>query len=349
MSKKSAFVIMPFDPELEPVYSEFIKPALERAGLEVARADDIQHQANILAIVIERIYSSDLIIADLTGSNPNVFYELGVAHALEKHVILITQSVEEVPFDLKIYRLLKYDPRLGYIKKAEKALTDYAEGFLSGELRFGSPVADFHNIEGSPKQSIEAIPADEVRSDDRGFLDHVIDVTNGYGKITGIMESVAANQEELTASLTGATERFTEIKKNPSAPSTPQAAQHVARRLAERVAQFNDQLERANMEYYRVTEDTENSLEFIAAFQREHSKSREPEVEEFFSSMRELRSKATDARDSLVGLAGSMEAMPRVERRLNREVERGSNGIIEMADNIGRTIASIDRALRTFG
>ena len=349
MSKKSAFVIMPFDTDPEAVYLEFIKPALERAGLEVARADDIQHQANILAIVIERIFSSDLIVADLTGSNPNVFYELGVAHALEKPVVLITQNVEEIPFDLKPYRLLKYDPRLGYIKKAEEALTECAKGFLKGELRFGNPVTDFRNAEGNSKQSTVFIPSDEVKSDDRGFLDHVVAVNNGYRRITDIMEGAATNQSELTISLKAATKKFTEIQKNPSAPSAPQAAQHVARRLSDQVAQFNDRLEHASMEYSHVMDHIENSLEFIAAFQREYSKPRDPKIDESFSLVQGLRSKAANARDSLVGLAASMEAMPRLERRLNREVERGTNGLIEMAASIDRTIASIDRALRTLG
>ncbi len=109
--KPLAFVIMPFDEEFKDVYEQFLKPVLKDAGFCVKRADDILSQQNILTDVLQGIHDGDLIIADLTGENPNVFYELALAHALEKPVIMLTQSVEGIPFDLQSYRLLEYDLR----------------------------------------------------------------------------------------------------------------------------------------------------------------------------------------------------------------------------------------------
>ena len=71
--KSSVFVLMPFDPEFDSIYNEVIKSSLELAGLSVKRADDIQNQRNILRDVFEGIVNSDLIVADLTNLNPNVF------------------------------------------------------------------------------------------------------------------------------------------------------------------------------------------------------------------------------------------------------------------------------------
>ena len=140
----SAFLIMPFDEEFDTVYKDFIKPLLESIGFNVERADDIESQQNILRDVVEQIDKNDLIIADLTSANPNVFYELGLAHALRKPVILITQSISEVPFDLKSYRLLEYSTHFAHIDKAKKQLARYAKGFINGTIRFGSPVTDFY-------------------------------------------------------------------------------------------------------------------------------------------------------------------------------------------------------------
>ena len=100
-TKPTAFVLMPFAPEFDDIYRLFLHPTLTECGFDVKRADDITSQQNILRDVINGIVDRDLIIADLTGANPNVFYELGVAHALGKPVILITQNIDKLPFDLE--------------------------------------------------------------------------------------------------------------------------------------------------------------------------------------------------------------------------------------------------------
>ncbi len=71
---------MPFAAEFQQIYSSFIVGALQEAGYEVSRADDIVSQQNILQDVVQSTIESDLVVADLTGANPNVYYELGIAH-----------------------------------------------------------------------------------------------------------------------------------------------------------------------------------------------------------------------------------------------------------------------------
>ena len=127
-----AFVLIPFDQEFDPVYEDFIKPVLQEAGLVVSRADNIESQQNILKDVMGGIGHGDLIIADLTYSNPNVYYELGVAHASKKPTIHLTQSLEDVPFDLRSYRLIEYDTHFSKIGEARTKLGNYAELFLEG-------------------------------------------------------------------------------------------------------------------------------------------------------------------------------------------------------------------------
>ena len=81
--------------------------------------------------IIEMIEKSDLIIADLTSSNPNVYYELGIAHAFGKPVIHLVQSpVEDVPFDLRSYRLITYSTDFAEIDQAKEELAEYARKFL---------------------------------------------------------------------------------------------------------------------------------------------------------------------------------------------------------------------------
>src|SRR6266446_10525833 len=102
----NAFVIMPFDVEFTSIYEKLIKDSLESAGYQVARADSFLDQRNILADIVRGIRSAKLIVADLTTNNPNVFYELGLCHGLGLPTILIAQSIDDVPFDLRSYKIL---------------------------------------------------------------------------------------------------------------------------------------------------------------------------------------------------------------------------------------------------
>jgi hypothetical protein len=83
------FVVMSFDSEYDALY-KFMKDIFEERGHNIFRTSDLLNQQNILKDIVVSIYESDLILADLTGLNANVFYELGLAHALRKNVILLT-------------------------------------------------------------------------------------------------------------------------------------------------------------------------------------------------------------------------------------------------------------------
>ena len=77
-----AFVLMPFAPDFDDVFTSIIRAPLEAEGFTVERVDESRGTRNIMHDVLQGIALADLVIADLTGANPNVFYELGIAHAL---------------------------------------------------------------------------------------------------------------------------------------------------------------------------------------------------------------------------------------------------------------------------
>jgi hypothetical protein len=104
------FIIMPFGvQDLEDLYTEFILPVLDDCKLNCARGDDIFGSNVVMEDVKAAIETADLVIADLSGQNPNVFYEVGIAHTLGKQVLLLSQSIEDVPFDLRHRRVLPYE------------------------------------------------------------------------------------------------------------------------------------------------------------------------------------------------------------------------------------------------
>lgn len=107
INPKLVSFMMPFSGEFTSVYQD-LKVALEAEGFQCQRADDMWVHAHIMTDIIELICTSSIVVCDLTTKNPNVFYEAGIAHTLGKEVILITQSNEDVPFDLRPIRYLQY-------------------------------------------------------------------------------------------------------------------------------------------------------------------------------------------------------------------------------------------------
>lgn len=118
------FVLMPFDKTFQALYDDHIKPTVVRAGMRCERADDIQGTTLITWGIWERVNRARFLVAELTGQNANVFYELGLAHALSKDVILITQSMDFVPFDLKAIRCIVYEFTPRGTQSLEKKLAD---------------------------------------------------------------------------------------------------------------------------------------------------------------------------------------------------------------------------------
>lgn len=345
VDKRLAFVLMPFGEDFDVVYEKFIKPLFEGAGLDVHRADEIENNQNILRDVVEGIYRSDLIIADLTNNNPNVFYELGLAHALRKPVILITQSIAATPFDLKPYRLLEYSTHFAKIEDAKTKLAQYANGFLSGTSRFGSPVTDFlPETTGQGLTTGDLTPAviSTIKSD---FGDHLSIVTNNYTRIGGVVRRISNGINEMRESVVSAKEQIDQITADGDS-SALTVARNICKRLAERIAQFTLLLKEANSEYDEILQETEDSLEIVVALQREQELTNTPTIADHFASLRKLQSMTVQGRDLSLVFANALDNLPRFERHLSLEAARASDQIRVLASNIDRTSASIARALR---
>ena len=109
MPQPRSFVIAPFDASGKRVH-DAVQRALKEVGVSVFRADHaIQPGAPWVNAVTNAIRSSDFLVVDITRQNPNVFYELGLAHALEKPVVLVSSNEADVPFDLGHIRVIYYD------------------------------------------------------------------------------------------------------------------------------------------------------------------------------------------------------------------------------------------------
>lgn len=114
-SKFNVFTLMPLNENFYPIYESSIRPSLEKLGCIVVQADELSTTEKIIDTIFTQIAKADFLVADITGKNPNVFYELGYAHALGKKVIIILQDEKDVPFDIRGLRYIHYHPNQRHV------------------------------------------------------------------------------------------------------------------------------------------------------------------------------------------------------------------------------------------
>ena len=145
----TAFVISPIGEEesdirrrSDQVLSYVIKPALDPLNCDVIRADRISESGLITSQVIQHIVEDELVIADLTDRNPNVFYELAIRHAIKKPIIQIIEQGEQLPFDVIGMRTIQIDHRdLGSANQAKEEILLQAKNALEGTGEIESPIS----------------------------------------------------------------------------------------------------------------------------------------------------------------------------------------------------------------
>jgi nucleoside 2-deoxyribosyltransferase len=126
--KPFAFVLMPFGAEFSDIYKLGIQDVCKALGVVAERVDEQTFSETILERIYRQIEAADFIIADMSGRNPNVFYEVGYAHAKGKLCILLTQDASDIPFDLKHHRHLVYGSSISAFKDRLKTEVEWLRG-----------------------------------------------------------------------------------------------------------------------------------------------------------------------------------------------------------------------------
>jgi len=108
MEASKVFVLMPFTGNWTESVWEFIQTTIDKTGLVAVKANN-RHEYDIMEDIWKGILTSRIIIADLTGNNPNVAYELGIAHTIGKDFIIISQGLDDIPYNLRRYHCIRYE------------------------------------------------------------------------------------------------------------------------------------------------------------------------------------------------------------------------------------------------
>lgn len=153
--KKRCFVISPIGERgsrtrarSDKILNEIIRPAVRECGYMVFRADEIDQPGLITSQVVRHIIQDSLVVADLTGRNPNVFYELGICHSLRKPLIQLIAKGEPIPFDVAGMRTISIDhQRRTSREEARQAIIRQVLALEKGKAKLETPISvakDFH-------------------------------------------------------------------------------------------------------------------------------------------------------------------------------------------------------------
>jgi hypothetical protein len=168
--KHFAFVLMPFDPAFDDVYKLGIKGAVaDFDDIHAERVDEQIYREGILERIYTQIEAADLIIADMTGQNANVFYEVGYAHARKKLCILLTSEASDIPFDLKHQRHIIYNGSIATLKRDLGKDLEWARGELDKQKA--------SHIKVSPQKNMWGY-LEKTKTSAKGELDFKVDFEN---------------------------------------------------------------------------------------------------------------------------------------------------------------------------
>jgi hypothetical protein len=131
VTKPKAFVVMQFGGEYDEVYSDVVKEVCKTYEVNVLRADEVSGPGLIIGDIVRELAASQLVIADITPANANVYFEVGYALALAKPTILLAQKGTVLPFDVAGFRTLFYEDSIGGKKRLEDGLRRHLDAILA--------------------------------------------------------------------------------------------------------------------------------------------------------------------------------------------------------------------------
>ncbi len=133
--KLYVFVLMPFDTDFRDTYEFGIKAACDEAGMYCERVDETHVLGTLYDKIVNSIAKADIVIADLTARNANVYYETGYAHALSKVTIHLCRDIKEIPFDLLGFQHIEYSGSIVELKRLLKEKLTWAADYIRTQGR----------------------------------------------------------------------------------------------------------------------------------------------------------------------------------------------------------------------
>jgi hypothetical protein len=345
-----AFVLMPFDAEFDDVYSDLIQKPLQDAGYVVRRADSLLNQRSVLQDVVKGIADAELVVADVSGLNPNVLYELGLAHALGKRTIMITRSIEELPFDLRPYRANAYSTRFTEAAKLASTLTEIGEAVLRGEADFSNPVQDYAPYAlmatsqvtqpprpREPSAAQSPGPDDERGGEDDdsdpGLLEVRVSFDEATERVVEILSEVGAATREIGDAFTAQTDRLELAHKNLGEKGAG-VYLSIMRDAAKQLNAYSDRLEPLNANFRQDVAEIALTSNAMARARTIEDEADRISVQEDIDAISSAEDELVEAYVHVSDFAKNIASLPHMDSQLSKAARRGARVVSDTADII---------------
>lgn len=342
--KKSVFMIMPFQDEFFEVY-EMLKRELGEV-YEFTNAGDEGNQQNILHDIIEPIYKADIVIADMTGLNPNVMYELGIAHTFNKKTIIITKDdLAKLPFDLKQYRAKDYSTHFKKFAELIEYLKTNMEGAISGEVTYSNPVKDFLKLSGIDNDEWFSDKAIVLGDDtDKGFLDFLAEIEENANLLSEDISNMSEEMEKMTSGIEKCTSEVNRVKDN-GGNGTVAFVRKESQKVAKYMSKFSTELKAHNYSIETLWDKVENNtlglIENHYAIQNENKQS----LVEYLNSLKNMQTSIGESNKSVIQLKDILNSCSGIERSMNQAIKFLVEDLTTYIENTERISVSIDKII----
>lgn len=340
MSKSKVFMIMPFQDEFFEVYN-MLKTEFNET-FDFTNAGDEDNQQNILKDIIQPIYDADVIIADLTGQNANVLYELGVAHTLNKKCIVITKDdLATLPFDLKQYRTKNYDTHFTKFAELLEYLKKHLHGAVDGKILFGNPVMDFLQTIPDMELKLKANAFSSVE-DEKGFLDFMAEIEDDTNALADNITAMTEDLTEMNSGISISSDRVSSVVKNGGSGQANYVRKE-AKKVAEIIITFGHKLAKYNSENIDIWNRVE--LNLVGLLENPHIITEEnfEGVQEYISALTAMQDSIVAGNDGVKGFKSSINGIVGVERSLNQAIRALDAELKTYLISMEQIYASIER------
>lgn len=343
MEKAKVFVIMPFSDEFFESY-EMIKSHFE-GEFEFSHAGEEDNQQNILADIIPPIYNADVVLADLTGLNANVMYELGIAHSFNKKTIVITRDdMGKLPFDLKQYRAKGYSTHFKQFYELLTYLDKHLHGAVDGSVVFNNPVNDFldknkidpHNL--FTKESITV----DIPDGDKGFIDFLADIEEETTKMNGHIQDMSKEMNVMSTGMNECTQEIERVKKS-GGSGTASFVRKQSKKVAEYVGTFSKQLKGHNEELSVLWSGIEKNILGLLENNFATSEKNKAALIKFLRSLNGMKAALVNSDESVKTFKAASLNNLGLERSLNQSIRFLDEDLETYLSITGQMAASIDR------
>lgn len=307
------------------IFEYVVLPACQAMDIEAFRADHISRTGEINEQIFRHLRDSHVVIADMTGANPNVMYELGLRHTTGKLTIQIGEK-GKLPFDVSTIRTILFKrTEAGLISAKRSLIASLAEGLERGS----DPVTATRvwlEIPGTETVSSDASGSDSS-DEPLGFLEQLADMEVGLADMTQTSARGSAILEEISAILADGTERIQSLPVTANYSSQKlTAANLVAQRLQEPAVRMNI----VAQDYMRHVERIEPGLRYLLS-EAAKDPERVAEAAEFLGSLDALFSAADTSAESSDSFAETLGATGSATRLMKRVTDSIRNSVLLMS------------------